>query len=230
VNKEVISRKIMFGRVDQFCGDPEIVLPPAGVTLRTELGATITALEQLGSDQVSGQGEKSAGATNRQLTAEDLRKKVRGVSRVAGRLNSEVHPGVAEKFKMPRNKAFEVLIITARSFVSELVAPLRAVFADHLGEPYLVELETLVTQFDTATDRKSAGLSDQVESTAGLDDAADRGLKIVKRLDAIMVELLADRPAKLAAWKSISRVERRTNPTAPTTTPTAPAPAPTPAT
>jgi hypothetical protein len=199
------------------------------------LGAIITTLEQLSSDQVSGRGELSAGATNRQLTAEDLRKKVRGVSRVAARLNPEAYPGVAQKFQMPRNKAFEVLISTARSFVAELVAPLRLVFADHLGEPYLVELATLVTQFDTATDRKSAGLSDQVESTAGLDDAADRGLRIVKRLDAIITELLADKPAKLAAWKSLSRVERRTNPTTqivttpPGSAPATPAPSPAPA-
>jgi hypothetical protein len=220
-----MSRKAMFGRVDQFCGEPEIVLPPAGVTLRTELGTIITALEQLGSDQVSGRGERSAGATTRQMTAADLRKKVRGVSRVAGRLNPDLHPGVAEKFRMPRNTAFEVLISTARSFVAELVAPLRLVFVDHLGEPYLASLAALVTQFDTNTDRKSAGLSEQVESTAGLSDAAARGLAVVKQLDAIIVELLASQPAKLAAWKSISRVERRTNPTPPA----APAPAPAPA-
>jgi hypothetical protein len=188
VKKEINSRKATFERVEQFCGEPEIVLPLAGVTLRTELGAIISAI------------------------------------------NPKEHPGVAEKFRMPCNNAFEVLIVTARSFVAELVVPLRQLFVDHLGEPYLAELTALVTQFEANTDRKSAGLSDQVESTAGLADAGARGLAIVKQLDA-MEELLANDPARLAAWKSISRVERRTNPTpadpvpAPAPTP-APAPAP----
>jgi hypothetical protein len=225
VNKEVISRKVMFGRVDQFCGEPEIVLPPAGVTLRTELGTIITSLEQFGADQVSGRGESSAGATSRQQTAAELRKVVRGVSRVANRLDPEVHPGVAAKFKMPIGSGFETLLSSARSFIGDLVAPLRQVFVDRLGEPYLERLATLVAQFDANTDRKTSGRSEQVESTAGMWESAGRGLAVVKELDGIITELLEERPAKLAAWKSISRVERRTGPT-PTESTTPPPPTP----
>lgn len=226
MNNENSARKVMFGRVDVFLEElqqeqtPALSLTPAGVVLHTALGVVISDLETFSAEQVSGRGEVGAGSVSRQQTAEALKKVVRGVNRVAKRLDPLVHPGVASKFAIPRDGlSFERLLALARSFMTEIgpvgtptvpATPLRTVFADHLGEAYLGRLSTLIAQFDVNTDRKSLGRGEQVASTASLKTVSSRGLAIVKQLDAIVTELLETQPGKLAAWKSLSRVERRT--------------------
>jgi hypothetical protein len=234
MNKEIDSRMIMFDRVDRFCAQPEIVLPTGGQTLITELQTINTKLEQLGGNQVTGRGERGAGVATRQQTAAELRALVRAIAKVAASLNPVLYPGVAEQFKAPQSNGYAALLNSARAIVDGLVPPIRAVFIDRLGQPLLDRLPVLLTQFESNTDLKHAGRDEMVASTAALGFVSQRGMAIVRELDPIVTVLLKDKPELLVAWDSVSRVERRTNPTAPATTPTptptpAPAPAPAPA-
>jgi hypothetical protein len=227
VNKEVNSRLIMFDRVDRFCGQPEIVLPTGAAALITELQTIITTLEELSGDQVSGRGERGAGVASRRQTAAELRTIVRGIAGVAASLNPVQYPGVAEQFTAPRGNAYGPLLSTARAMVDGLVPPIRLVFVDRLGQPVLDRLPILLTQFETNTDLKHAGRDEMVASTAALEFVSERGRQVVRELDPIVTTALRNQPELLVTWASVSRVERRTNPTAPET-PAAPAPAPAP--
>jgi hypothetical protein len=233
VNKEVYSRTIMFDRVDRFCAQPEIVLPTGGQTLITELQTTITTLDELGGNQVTGRGERGAGVASRQQTAAELRAALREIAKVAKSLNPVQYPGVAEQFNAPQSNGYAALLNAARATVDGLVPPIRTVFVDRLGQPFLDRLPVLLTQFESNTDIKHAGRDEMVASTAALEFVSQRGMAIVRELDPIVTVVLKNKPALLVAWASVSRVERRTNPTPPTattTTPTTPAPAPAPAT
>jgi hypothetical protein len=226
MNKEVNSRLIMFDRVDRFCGQPEIVLPTGAAALITELQTIITTLEELSGDQVSGRGERGAGVASRRQTAAELRTIVRGIAGVAASLNPGQYPGVAEQFTAPRGNAYGPLLSTARAMVDGLVPPIRLVFVDRLGQPVLDRLPILLTQFETNTDLKHAGRDEMVASTAGMEFVSERGQQVVRELDPIVTTALRNQPELLVTWASVSRVERRTNPT---TTPAAPAPATAPA-
>src|SRR4029453_9771662 len=130
MNKEINGRGIMFDRVDRFCSQPEIVLPTGGQTLITELQTTITTLEELSGDQISGRGERGAGVASRRQTATELRGIIRAVDKVAASLNPVQYPGVAEQFKGPRGNAYGPLLSTPRAVVAGLVPPIRTVFVD----------------------------------------------------------------------------------------------------
>jgi hypothetical protein len=229
VNKEINSRMIMFDRVDRFCAQPEIVLPTGGQTLITELQTTITTLDELGGNQVTGRGERGAGVASRLQTAAELRAILRAIAKVAASLNPVQYPGVAEQFKAPQSNGFAALLNSARATVDRLVPPIRQVFVDRLGQPLLDRLPVLLTQFETNTDLKHAGRDGMVASTAALGFISQRGMAIVRELDPIVTVVLKNKPELLVAWASVSRVERRTNPTAPATTPTATPTAPAPA-
>ena len=227
MNKEVNGRQIMFDRIDRFLGQPEIVLPTGADALITELQTTSTTLEALSGDQVSGRGERGAGVASRRQTANELRAIVRGIAGVAASLNPVQYPGAAEQFKAPRGNAYGPLLSTARAMVSGLVPPIRQVFVDRLGQPTIDRMAILLTQFETNTDLKHSGRDELVASTAALEFVSQRGMSIVRELDPIVITALRNQPELLVTWASVSRVERRTNPTTETTTTTPPAPAPT---
>jgi hypothetical protein len=92
------------------------------------------------------------------------------------------------------------------------------VFVDRLGQPLLDRLPVLLTQFETNTDLKHAGRDDMVASTAGLEFVSQRGMQIVRELDPIVTTALRNQPELLVTWASVSRVERRLNPTTTTST------------
>jgi hypothetical protein len=79
-------------------------------------------------------------------------------------------------------------------------------------------------QFAEATERKYAGQQTQMGGTLGVDQSAEKGLAIVKELNAIMIKKLRKTdPVLLGVWQAASRLEqppRRTTATA-TTTPLA---------
>jgi hypothetical protein len=70
------------------------------------------------------------------------------------------------------------------------------------------ELEDLAESLEEATARKGLGRSTRVGGTVGLLAESRRGLGIVRELDAIMDVVLADLPALLSEWKSVSHVKR----------------------
>jgi hypothetical protein len=230
VNKEINSRMIVFDRVDRFCGQPEIVLPTGATALITELQTIITTLDALTGNQVAGRGRRSSGVTSRQQTATELRTALRAIAKVAASLNRVQYPGVSARFRPPVGNGYGALLSTARSMIDGLVPPIRVVFVDRLGQPFLDRLAVLLTQFESDTDTKHAGRDQMVASTAALKLVSGRGLAIVDELDPIVTVALRNKPEMLVVWAGLSRVERRTNPTTVTTpaapAPTAPAPAP----
>jgi hypothetical protein len=209
MTREITNRKTTFDRVDRFCSEPDIVLPPGGQALLAELQAIITQIENYSRDQVSGRGEGSAGTSARFRTAATLRRVMRLVAMVAKRLPKKDYPGLAQRFVVPRSSSFPGLLASARAFVESLTPELRPIFADHLGEAFLDKIPALIAEFEGFTDRKNAGRLEQVTGTAGLSIAAARGLAIVRALEPVMAVVLWDDPAKMVAWKGLSRVERR---------------------
>lgn len=99
------------------------------------------------------------------------------------------------------------------------VTPIKAAFVDR-GVPadFDETMTDLIEALEDATQRKSSGLSQQSGGTAGLDDAARRGVALVRELDAIMTHLLRNSPSLMAAWKTASRIQRDPQSSATTTT------------
>src|SRR4029434_5089378 len=103
--------------------------------------------------------------------------------------------------------------------------PVQQAFIDRdFPATFVTDLSTLATQFADATGRKYAGRQTLKGGTLGVDQAAEKGLAIVKELNAIVTKKLRKTdPVLLGVWQAASRLEqppRRTS-TSATTTPAA---------
>jgi hypothetical protein len=70
-------------------------------------------------------------------------------------------------------------------------------------------IPALATQFAETTGRKYAGRQTQKSGTLGVDQTAEKGLAIVKELNAIVTKKLRPTdPVLLGVWKAASRLEQ----------------------
>ena len=100
------------------------------------------------------------------------------------------------------------VLAAARAFAAA-ARPLKAEFVKRgMREDFIEDLEANIGAFDEAIARRIESRGSHVESTAAIDDATERGVGALRELDPIMRNILADDPAKLAAWLSASHVER----------------------
>jgi hypothetical protein len=131
---------------------------------------------------------------------------------------------------MPRGSSYQALLASARSMREHVGTVKAALVARGLSADFDEQLETAISDLEAATNRKFDGLAVQVGGTSGMADAAERGLKSAKELDAIMRNVLKTTPSLLAAWLSASHVQREpVRADAPTTAaPTTPTPTPVP--
>jgi hypothetical protein len=218
-------------RVGDFGATPGLPANPLATTLMAQTKAVGNEMRGEGTDQVSGLGVFRGGTTDRRRIASELRELVRGISKVARSLDPVAFPGLAQEVRSPRSSSYQALLASARAIL-ERVTPIKAAFVEH-GVPADFDdtMSDLIAALEEATQRKSSGLSEQSGGTAGLVDAARRGVALVRQLDAIMTHLLRNKPSLKAAWKTASRIQRDPEspaapaPTAPTGGTVSPTPA-----
>jgi hypothetical protein len=227
MNRKDTNRREALLRVKQFGIDHPLTPANAGVTaLQTSIAAVITEIDTHSGDQDTGRGLSHGGAGDRRRIAKELRALMRRIADIGKTLDPEAFPGVAQQLRMPGN-SYPVLETRARAFL-EVVTPIKAAFVDRLmPADFDEQLQALIDDFAAARERKHTGRAEQVGGTAGISDAAARGMRLARKLDAILKVAYAKNPSLLAAWKSAVKVQRGPQAVeSPGTTPPA-APAPT---
>jgi hypothetical protein len=193
--------------------------------LQTSIAAVFTEIDTHSGDQDTGRGFSRGGVGDSRRIARELRALMRQIADIGKTLDPDAFPGIAQQLRMPRG-AYQVLETRARAFL-EVVTPIKAAFVDRLMPANFDEqLQALIADFATARERKHTGRAEQIGGTAGISDAVSRGMRLARKLDAILKVAYATNPSLLAAWKSALKVQR-SSVTEPET-PAAPAPAPTP--
>lgn len=200
----------MFVRVRDF-GAAHTASFPA-VTLGKELfdvlDGIVTELEAQTTAQASGAGAARQGTTVRAAARAKLREDLEAISRTARSMSRDI-PGLENKFRLPPgNSNDQALISAARAFAADAV-PLSAEFIRHeLPANFLADLNSDINAFEVAVNEQNRGTETRVSATAAIDAAIDRGVDIVRRLDAVVRNKFRDDQAMLAAWESASRTER----------------------
>jgi len=201
-----------------------------GTALIGQIHITADLMRSQGANQVNGFGEFKGGVAERRSLAEELRAQLKEVELAAEAIDPATAPVPAEQLQTPRSQSYQALLDTAASFVTVLTPmPVQQAFIDRdFPATFVTDLSTLATQFADATGRKYAGRQVLKGGTLGVDQAAEKGLSIVKELNAIVTKKLrTTNPVLLGVWKAASRLEqppRRTTDVG--TTPPSPAPAP----
>jgi hypothetical protein len=179
-----------------------------GGKLFADLNGIVTELNAHAAGQSSGRTAAAQGTTTKAGGREAVREDLEAISRTARAMAEEI-PGLEDKFRLPRGNANDqTLIAAARAFAKDALS-LKAKFIEYgLAEDFIEDLNEDVADFEVAVNAQAAGLRQQVTATAAIDEVIERGMKIIRRLDAIVPNTFRDNPAKLAAWQSARHVER----------------------
>ncbi len=179
-----------------------------GHELFTNLGAVITEIEQHAAAQGSGERGTREGTTNRGEARTDLREDMEPISETARAMSLDT-PGLEDKFRMPRGSIADVdLLNAARGFAADAL-PLKDQFIRYeMPVNFLDELNAHITAFEQAIDEQQRRKRARVSATTGLDDSVERGVNIVRQLDAVVRNKFRDDRATLAAWENARRTER----------------------
>lgn len=216
----------MFGRVTEF-GIAENTFFPGrtlGATLFADLSAILAEINSHAARQSSGRSSAKQGTTTKGESRENLQDDLEAIDRTA-RAAAEVIPGFDDKFRRPPAGSSDQVLLAFAIAVAADAPPVQAVFLEY-GMPadFLEDLNEDIADFQAAANAQSTGRRQRVTATAAIDDLIERGMKIVRRLDAIVRNIFRNDPAKLAAWESARHVERSPRRRKGTTTPTPPAP------
>jgi hypothetical protein len=117
-------------------------------------------------------------------------------------------PGLDDKFRLPRNNNDQQLLAAGRAAAID-AAPFSAQFIAHeMPADFLEDLAADIGDLEAAMSDQSGGIGNRVAAAAAIDDAIDRGIEVVRKLDAIVKNKYANNPATLAEWTSASHTER----------------------
>lgn len=185
------------------------LFPPTslGGELFAGVNAVVTELDSHAVKQSSGASTARQSSTSKAVARAALREDLEALTRTARALAIGM-PGLEEKFRMPRKASDQELVNTARTFAAD-ASPLKAEFIRHeMPADFLEDLQSDIDAFEEAINQKNVGRDTRVTATAAIDDVIERGMILLRQLDAIVRNKFRDDPSKLAAWTSASHVER----------------------
>lgn len=209
MNDNEIRKRHMFVRVRDFGAEhtSDFADNSLGKGLFTNLAAIVTEIDTHAASEVVGTGSARHGTSSRTHARTTLRESLEAIKRTARPMSKNV-AGIDGKFRIPRNTNDQLLLNAARAFAND-AAPLKSEFiARELPEDFLTELSTAIGALETAISNQASGAGDHIAASADLDDAFDRGVEIVRELDAIIKNKYDNNPGVLAEWTSASHTER----------------------
>jgi hypothetical protein len=115
-------------------------------------------------------------------------------------------PELRAVIKISRLTTYRATIVAANG-LAERVGPHKAKFVDAgLSENFVEVLQSSAAELQQTLNERSDHVARRAHATAGIEAEYARGRDLVKILDAMLSSLWAKDPARLAQWKSVSRL------------------------
>jgi hypothetical protein len=210
----------MFLRVREFMSGRATQFPPTTLAgeLADSLVSVIEEIDRHTTTQSSGRSGVLESSANKAAARDELREDLDAISRTA-RVMAQTTTGLEDKFRAPRSVSDQTLLTTARAFATDAL-PLKTEFTRRgLPDNFLDDLNIDIAELEQAINQKIQKHGVHVAATAAIDSALERGLNIVRELDAIMRNAFAGNAVALAAWFSASHTERAPRRSTPETPP-----------
>jgi hypothetical protein len=223
MNDNQTRTRQMFVRVSDF-GVAHATSFPAngrGKQLFEELQATRAELDQDAVAESSAGGAARQGTTTRAEAREALFEDLSAIRRTARALADEVS-GLDDKFRRPPSQNDQLLLTAGRTYLADAIQHSARFIAYALPDDFLSTLSAHIDTLEQAISHQSSGSGNHVASGVAIDNVIDRGMVIVRKLDAITKNTFANDPATLAEWASARHIERAPRRSAPTAQPPAP--------
>jgi hypothetical protein len=196
----------MLVRVNSF-GETHAERFPAGTMggrVFATLGRSVREALDCAAAQQSKHGQARGTTMTKTTARRALRKQLEAIHRTARALALDV-PGFDVQFRIPRGNS-DVRLLKASRAIAQHAAERVAEFVDHgLPPTFLDHLAAGADRFERALRDRAASRDTRVAASVSLKTSLDSGLLAVKRLDAVVPNVLAEDPATLAAWRSARR-------------------------
>lgn len=169
--------------------------------------AIVDEMNQLAGNQFSDASASQQATDDKSELLGEMMKLLRNMNRAANAFEQEI-PGTDKMFRLPRSRSESNLLIAANAFLAD-ATPLKDAFIEYgLDATFLTDLQNYITNIEATDQVGDTKSGESAGSTAGLSDAANRGMKNSRRADAIVRIKFGDDPQKLAAWTVASHLER----------------------
>jgi hypothetical protein len=173
----------------------------------TELNAVIADADTESEKQFTGTTSSKQSFTTKDTARENLRGILSDIARTA-RAMAYDFVGINDKFKLARNRNDQQLLITARSFLSEVASFEDNFIAYEMPKTFLADLQTKITAFEQLLSETSSAIGSQVSATANMGKIIKRGMIIRRILDGLIKNRYQDNSGKLAAWATASHIQK----------------------
>jgi len=168
--------------------------------------AAVTELSRHAVQKMSSRGAARDGGERREAARTAVREQIDAISRTAG-LMAEDKPDLAERFRMPKARNDQALLIAGRLFVRESEAVEAEFLAHGMPSTFRVDLNTAVQRFEHALHDRDAGRAGQTAAQAGISAALESGTAAVESLDVIIANRLRGDAVTMAVWERERRVK-----------------------
>jgi hypothetical protein len=173
----------------------------------TEMNVVISDADAESEKQFTGSTSSKQSFTTKDTARENLREILSDIARTA-RAMAYDFVGINDKFKLPRNRNDQQLLITARSFLSEAATYEENFVAYEMPKTFLADLQTKIGEFEQLLSEANSAVGSKVSATANMGKIVRRGMVIRRILDGIVKNRYRDNPGKLAAWATASHIQK----------------------
>ena len=172
---------------------------PAGSTGGQAFAAVEAAVAQLEASGTSKLTAKGEGQRAKVKARRALTERVRAIARTA-RVVADTVPG-AETFRLPEQETDVALLTAARAFLQAGEA-VKAEFVAHgLPDSFIGDLQQVITTFEQAIGVRQAGQTGATLAQIRTKAALAQGLKAIRTLDVIVLNLMGENEEVLGVWK-----------------------------
>jgi hypothetical protein len=179
-----------------------------GAATITKINQLVERVNTLDASSATNTRTIAAASGSKNDARTELREYLRVIVRTARAIGTDV-PELKDKFRLPSGSlGDQVLLSTARSFVTE-ATPLKENFVAYgLSANFLNTLGQKITAFEEQTVRQHTSRNARTSDNTAINAALNELDEETARLDAILRNTLAADPAALAAWDLARRLER----------------------
>jgi hypothetical protein len=195
--------------MQEFCSSHSTEFAPASLAtqLFTGLSTGVADLTNLAAAQTSSDGTARGGTDFRSDARDDLRSRLKAISRTAHAIAIEV-PGLESKFRLPRGDNDEELLAAAHAVAADAPAFSSQFIAHEMPATFINDLNASIANFEKSLNDQSSAVGDRVGHRAAIEKRLAALMIIRRKLDPIMRNKYADDPATLAEWIRASHIER----------------------
>jgi hypothetical protein len=169
--------------------------------------AVIEEMNELDGQQVSGGSSAAQFFGNKEEDLDAVWLTLKRMNRAANIFGDEVQ-GIEDKFRLPRNRSQANILAAGRAYHADSVNLVEQFKGCGLEANFRATLLAQIAKVEQDDAQAESGVDKRGGATAGLIDAARRGMQNSRKMDSIVRIKYENNPQKLAEWEIASHLEK----------------------